>query len=156
MLRESATTHPLQEEGVLRMYMSDHMYAPPITIQLPMNQHPTLGFQFSPHADSAPDQMHLIGCQGGTAASRIPSWRSKLRFSTLRKVNGTRIHTIGEYRTMLTQLRHAGHKTIHLEFARVDVRSNADDDIPHLHFNQLRHSIHTIRAQMVDDQNGQG
>ena len=139
--------HP---DAPLHLTTSSNMYTPLVSIILPMNRHPTLGLLFTPPPSSALPGQHpllLVGCQEGTKASRLPYWRSQICHSILQKVNDTWVHTLSDFLQCMSQARQQGLQSLNLQFAKVEVRSTSDDDIPQLHFDQLRH-IHAIRHQM--------
>ena len=134
------------------MNMSHDMYGTPQYVTLPRNRHPTLGLQFCSfgyNTDDSQRELTLAGCQEGTKASRIPLWQSTLRHSALRSVDNTRVTTLRDLTELIAKARLDGQRALTLEFAKVEVRSHTDTDIPQLHFDQLRH-IHAIRVSMED------
>lgn len=131
------TRRDQQMEEILHAWLDTNQFLPSVPIRLPLNRHPTLGFILA--QDSEHHLVFLQGCQEGTAASRIPRWRSTIRHAVLRSLNGTIVKTIAQVRQLLDTHRRASGRYADFEFAKVEPRVEPDTDIPHLHFDQLRH-----------------
>jgi hypothetical protein len=85
--------HPHQQtlEAIIHLEPSETIYTQPTRIHLPLNRLPTLGLTLidDPHLHHPV----LHSCQDGTAASRIPRWRSRLRFALLYSLQGQKMST---------------------------------------------------------------
>ena len=88
-----ANLTPTQQllEEIANLQTSETIYTTPTRLTLPLNRLPTLGLILIDDA-----QLHhpvLHSCQEGTAASRIPRWRSTLRHSLLYSIQQHKIAT---------------------------------------------------------------
>ena len=122
---------------ILHLDTSMDMYGPTTILRVPINALPTLGILVQTDQDS--QKVFVKGCQEGTAVSRIPRWRTLIRNSVIRRVNNQPITSRSDMVSVISaaRLRHEAFVTI--AFAKIDVRVKDDDDIPQLHFDQLRH-----------------
>ncbi|KAI2501046.1 hypothetical protein MHU86_13400 [Fragilaria crotonensis] len=143
-------TRPEQQmEEILHAWTDLNSYLPAIPIRLPLNRHPTLGFILV--QDTEHPLVYLQGCHMGTKAYRLPRWRSTIRHSVLRTLNGHKVHSIAQVQQLLEDHRQASGQYVDLEFAKVEPRVQPDTDIPHLHFDQLRH-INQLHVAMRTEQ----
>ncbi|KAI2502314.1 hypothetical protein MHU86_12118 [Fragilaria crotonensis] len=126
-----------QHQAILHLDMSKDMYGKPITLTIPINRLPTLGFIV--HMDTTTGQLFIKGCQDGTFCSRIPRWRSTIRNSVVRSLNSTRVRSRTHMVQLIQESRSQGRAHVTLILAKIAVRTNDDDEIPQLHFDQLRH-----------------
>ena len=134
-----------QAEAILAMAFSLTSYGPPITVDLPMNQLPTLGIILR----DAPSQHNttIQGCQEGTAASRLPRWRSQLQAATVRLVGDTPIRTRNDFIGAVATLRQRRATRVHIIVARHEIPLTHTLEIPQLHYDQLKH-VNTIQNRM--------
>lgn len=128
-------------EAILHLRTDTNMYRTPSSIRLKMNNLPTMGFLLVEDADNR--HVYLQGCQEGTQASRLPSWRRNLRHAILTHIQGQRVHTIQEVRRVISHQRQA--KTSHVDFvfAKIEPRVQPDLEVPQMHYDQLRH-VHEL------------
>ena len=128
----------LGQQAIIYMEPTLDMYQAPVTIPIPMNNLPTLGLLVK--EDQSTETIIVTGCQEGTQISRSPKWRSTIRNSIIRTVDNVRVRT----RKHLTQRvkdareRKATHVTVKFTKLAVTQHGN-EDEIPQLHFDQLRH-----------------
>ena len=95
---------PSAQAAVLAMDFNRTSYGgPPIKVELPMNQLPTLGILLR----DAPSRSSttIYGCQAGTAVSKLPRWRSQLQAATIRRVDDNVIRTKTDFIAAVATLR---------------------------------------------------
>ena len=132
-------------EEIAHLQISETIYTTPTHITLPMNRLPTLGLHLIDDA-----QLHhpvLHSCQEGTAASRIPRWRSTIRHSLLYSIQQHKIATRQDAIDCIQKLRTSLPPPTHLQlvFVQLDTTCIDNTGVPQLHFDQLHH-IHAIRT----------
>ena len=134
-----------QAEAVLAMDFNLTSYGPPITVALPMNQRPTLGILLR----DSPSQTNttIYGCQEGTAASKLPRWRSQFQAATVRRVEDTPIRTRTDFIGAVATLRQRRVPKVHIIVAKHEVPLTHTLDIPQLHYDQLKH-LNTLQNRM--------
>ena len=136
-----------RDKEVLHAWTDTTMYAPPVLISLPINRHATLGFICID--DPTQRLVFLRGCQEGTAASRLPRWRSRIRSAVLCAVNGTVIRSMEQLlRAVVRTLQKHHAATATIIFAKIEPRTQPDTDVPQLHFDQLVRHINHIHAAL--------
>ena len=125
-------------ELVLNLTVSCNGFAKPVhQLTVKLNQHPTLGFILRDSTKTT--ETTILGCQEGTAVSRIPQWRSRIKDAVVRKLQSTRIHTKDEFVNQLHQLRHHRVPQVTVEVAKYEVPDTQNMEMPQLHYDQLRH-----------------
>ena len=145
--RESAHTHHTataaqllgeeRQQEILHLDSSTDMYSEPTVIVIPMNNLPTLGILT--HTDDATSAVYVHGCQEGTKLSRVPRWRSTIKHSVIRSVDDQVVRNKADLIRFINEARckRATHVTI--RFVKPAITKLGTDDIPQLHFDQLRH-----------------
>ena len=130
----------LCEEGqqeILHLDSSTDMYSEPTEVIIPMNNLPTLGLLTT--TDGTTNKVYVQGCQEGTKLSRIPRWRSMIKHSVVRSVNDHVVHSKADLIRYVQEARSARAPHVTIRFAKPAVTRLGNDDIPQLHFDQLRH-----------------
>ena len=117
-------------------------------IQLPMNQLPTLGILLR---DTSPSSTVIHGFHEGTAASKLPRWRSQLQQATVRTVEAHPIRSRQDFANTITTLRRRRTPKVTIIVARHEVPLSDTQAIPQLHYDQLRH-LNTIQNVMRQQQ----
>ena len=141
-----------QTQEILHLQTDSSMYGPPTTLCIPINRLPTLGLLLKEDTDTG--QVFVRGCQEGTYCYRISRWRSTIRNPVLRSMDTHPIRTEEQQvKAFIIAARARRETHIHITFAKIEVRIDADDDIPQLHFDQLRHlnQLHTLIRQPMDE-----
>ena len=142
------TARDQQQERTLRVEYTTDNFLPPVSIHLPMNLHPTLGLLLT---DSRLQEETIIsGCQEGTAASRLPRWRSQIKGSTVREVEGHGVTHRQGFITTVANLRRNKVRKVKIVVAKHAVSAIPCDDVPQLHYDQLRH-IHQVTSNPEAD-----
>ena len=108
----------------------DISYGTPVTLMIPLNCFPTLGFIV--HMDDTTGQLIVKGCQAGSYCHRIPRWRSMIRNSVVRSVNSTRVRFRAHTVELIKATRSQGLHQVELIFAKIAVRTDTDDQLRHL------------------------
>lgn len=126
-----------QAEAVLAMDFSLTSYGSPVKVELPMNQLPTLDI-FLCHAPSQTSTT-IYGCQEGTAASKLPRWRSQLPAATVRLVENKPIRTRTDFIGAVATLRQRKAPEVHTIVARHEIPLTYTLEIPQLHYDQIQH-----------------
>ena len=117
-------------------------------ISLHDNKHPMCGLELIPHPEYK-DTVVLQGIVPGTNASKtIRRWKSRLRHSIVRMVEGIPITSTQQFRDLISELRlkkrheHAKIKLLH--FARPRWAHMTGDGLPTLAFDQLNVIAHHL------------
>ena len=114
--------------------------------------HPTLGLIIEPH-DDLKRAVVVTQMMSGTAAAKIPRWRSRYRNAIIQEVDGTQITVPQDLTQIIREARLARKDTVEVTFGRPQRSSMTSDGIPQLHSAQLNviaHHLHAIRTG--DDQ----
>ena len=127
-----------QMERVLALESTTHSFGPPIRIVLPMNQLPTLGLILQDTQTTTT----VVGCQEGTAASRLPRWRSQFKDATIRSVGAETVRDKATFAGVIATLRQRRTPLVHIILARHEVPELPIVDMPQLHYDQLKHINH--------------
>ena len=140
----------LQQE-IIHMDTSMDMYATPTVLKIPMNNLPTLGLLT--RTDDTARTVYVHGCQEGTKLSRLPRWRSMIKNSVIRSVNDHPIRSKADLIRRINTARINGDSTVTMRFAKPAVMKLGNEDIPQLHFDQLRHinQMHIALRAPVDE-----
>ena len=101
-----------------QLHMTNNIFEPHVTecLRLP-GAHSTLGLICKPHPDLKRNIILDHCLPGTTAAKQLKRWKSRLRYSTLRQVNDTPIHSLDDLQDIITHLRQQGHTTVNVHFA---------------------------------------
>ena len=140
-----------QSQEILHLDTDPSMYGSPTTLKIPMNRLPTLGLLLK--EDMETGQIFVRGCQEGTHYYRISRWRSTIRNSVLRSIDQRAMRTEEQVKTYLATARANRATHVEVTFAKIEVPVADDDDIPRLHFDQLRHlnQLHIMLRQPMDE-----
>ena len=113
-------------------------------------KHPTQGLILQ-DSDTWNDRVQIISCQSGTAASKIRNWRSRLKFSTLLKINGIDINTVEQATSILSAI--PSHASIDIQIGlQSKIPMHDDNGVPMMYFDQL-HTIATHLQQIATNDN---
>jgi hypothetical protein len=97
-------------------------YEPAIPVTLTLkNLLPTLGLKFK--EDPVTGLLFLWNIQEGAPACRIPRWKSQLRHSVLRAVDGEPPGTLQNLVSIISKARAAGHETLIFTFAQIETKA---------------------------------
>ena len=150
-LYSQMTPKAREAELVLCLTMSCNAFTKPVQLTLRLNQHPTLGFIL--RNSSKAMETTILDCQEGTAVSRISQWRSRIKDAVVRKLHSTRIRTKEEFEKHVQQLRSQQVMQVTVEVAKYEVTDLPKEDMPQLHYDQLRH-INMIHNAMKETAQG--
>ena len=142
----SLSNKECQAEAILALEFSTTSYGPPIRIDLPMNQLPTLGLLL--RDNSTHTRTIVFGCQEGTAVSKLPRWRSQIKDATVRTVADNPICSRTEFIGAITSLRRSRTPRVSIIVAKHEIPETDTLEIPQLHYDQLRH-LNTIQNGMM-------
>ena len=98
------------------------------------------------------NRVQILSCIRGTAAARIPRWRSLLRHKYVDRINGKEVHTCVDVATVFKHLRKDGWSNITLTLA-TDTRNLppiSQQGVPQIYFDQLN-GIHSHLSNIVTD-----
>ena len=140
-----------QTQEILHLQTDQSMYGPSTTLRIPLNRLPTLGLLLTEDADTG--QVFVRGCQEGTYCYRISRWRSTIRNSVLRSIDTHPMRTDAQVQAYIRAARARQETHVNIAFAKIEVRIAEEDDIPQLHFDQLRHlnQLHSMIRQPLDE-----
>jgi hypothetical protein len=139
------------QQEILHLRSSTDMYSEPTILRIPMNQLPTLGLLT--RTDDNARTVYVHGCQEGTKLSRLPRWRSMIKHSVIRSVNDHPVKSKADLIRHITAARCKGDTRVKIRFAKPAVTSLGNDEIPQLHFDQLRHinQMHIALREPVNE-----
>jgi ribosomal protein S12 len=140
----------IQTEEILHLATDSSVYGPPMTLRIPLNRLPTLGILLKD--DTETGQVFVRGCQEGTYCYRISRWRSTIRNSAMRFIDDIPVRNEAQVKAYVTTARARRETHVKITFAKIEVRIEEVEDIPQLHFDQLRHlnQLHTLIRQPTD------
>ena len=96
-------------------------------MRLPLlNRLLTLGLILFDDADN--QKVYMKGCHEGTAANRLKRWRSRIRYSTLRVVNGQKVTSTEQVKQIIDATRNTSQRFVDFVFARTEARAQPDDN----------------------------
>ena len=148
------------QQEIIYMDTSMDMYATTTVLKIPMNNLPTLGLLTRMDDTARTVRLYIHGCQEGTKLSRLPRWRSMIKNSVIRSVNDHTIRSKADLIRHISQHRSiactkGNHLTVDIRFTKPAVMKlgRKNDDIPQLHFDQLRHinQMHIALREQVDE-----
>jgi hypothetical protein len=131
-----------EQEELIHLRMHNDMYGTPIVLQVPLNQHITLGLIVA--HDPSTTKVFVKSCQEGTHISRTPRWRSTIRKAVIRSVNDTRVRSRQDLIRLIQEALQRRDQKVMITFAKIAVRDSTTEEedapeIPQLRFDQLRH-----------------
>ena len=91
------------QEEIPHLDASFDMYTTPTILTLPINCLPTLGLIL--YETPRTNQVFVKNCQEGTAASKVPKWKSLIRNSVVRSVNNVPVQCIKDFVDKVAQAR---------------------------------------------------
>ena len=148
-LAAAAATMNITQERILHLDPSLDMYGDPIPIVVNIrgqkHPHPLLGFIL--RTDPTTGRLYLETCVAKTVASKIPRWRSRIRFANLQTVDDNKIESEQHLSEYIAQALKKGVQSLRFVFRKLETRNAADEGVPQLHLDQLR-LIHRLRVEM--------
>ena len=140
-----------QTQEILHLDTDSLMYGPPTTLRIPLNRLPTLGLLLREDSDTG--QVFVRACQEGTYCYRISRRHSTIRNSVLRSIDDHQMRTEAQVKAYVTIARARRETHVQITFAKIEVRIEADEEIPQLHFDQPQHlnQLHILIRQSTDE-----
>ena len=141
----------VSQQEIINLQTSTDIYATPTVLRIPMNNIPTLGFLT--RTDDNARTVYVHGCQEGTKLSRLPRWRSMIKHSVIRSVDNNPVKSKIDLIRHINAARSKGNTSVEIRFAKPVVMTLGNDEIPQLHFDQLRHinQMHIELREPVDE-----
>ena len=125
------------QQEIIHLTSSTDMYMEPTVINIPLNNLPTLGLLT--RTDDTMKVVYVQGCQDGTKLSRLPRWRSMIKHSVIRTVDDHTIRSKEDLIRYINKARTTRATHVTITFAKPAVTKTGSNDMPQLHFDQLRH-----------------
>jgi hypothetical protein len=147
---QAASVQAWKNEDVMTVSFSKQRYNFTLEMTVPVSDAIDLGVIVQVHSNKP--VLQILDCKKGTAAAKIPRWRSMLRYKYIYSINDVRIHSYEDYHREVLRLQQGSQYECIFTLVSDDTDKPylSQDCTPQIYFDQLN-VVHSHLAGLYED-----